>query len=330
VKGKIDLASGSGGEATKKLVSELFLKYFGNRELQKLADSALVNVEGKIAFTTDSFVVKPLLFPGGDIGKLAIFGTVNDLSVMGAKPLFISCAFIIEEGFDSEKLEKVVKSMAEAARQAKVEIVCGDTKVVEKGAADEIFINTSGIGKIIYSRLEPSRIKVGDAIIITGAIAEHGMAVMCAREKFFDKTPIKSDCAPVTDLILPLLKGKIELHASRDPTRGGLAAVLNELAASAKVGMMIVEDAIPIKPEVKYACEMLGIDPLYVACEGRAVIFCPESEAKKALSKIQKHPQGKDATIIGKVTKGNKVILKTAVADRILDAPSGLLLPRIC
>lgn len=249
---------------------------------------------------------------------------------MGAKPLFISCALIIEEGFDSEALKKIVKSMADAARRAKVEIVCGDTKVVEKGSCDGIFINTSGIGKILYEKLEPTRIKVGDAIIITGAIAEHGMAVMCARENLFDITPIKSDCAPVTDLILPLLSAKSELHASRDPTRGGPAAVLNELAESAKVGMEIFEDSIPIKPEVKYACEMLGIDPLYVACEGRAVIFCPESDAKKALSKIKKNSAGKDAAIIGKVIKGNKVILKTAVADRILDAPSGLLIPRIC
>lgn len=331
----ITLAHGSGGKLTNQLIKEVFLAKFSNPHLTPLGDSAYIDINNtKLSFTTDSFVVDPLFFPGGDIGKLAVCGTVNDLAVSGAKPLYISCSLIIEEGLEQKILSKIVNSMQKEAKSAGVEIVTGDTKVVEKGKGDKIFINTSGIGLVYPNvKLDTSLIKPTDVVIINGTIADHGISVISAREDLKIKTPVYSDCASLNDLILGLLNEYPEIKFMRDPTRGGLATVLNEIANQSNLTVEIEEDKIPIKEEVSAVCELLGFDPLYIANEGKVVIVAPESKAEKILEKMKKHPKGKNGQIIGKITDNDsrRVWLKTCVGGkRIVDMMIADQLPRIC
>ncbi|MEW5951810.1 MAG: hydrogenase expression/formation protein HypE [Elusimicrobia bacterium] len=330
----IPLACGSGGRLTSELIKEIFLKNFSNEHLRDLEDSAVLNLDSRnIAFTTDSYVVNPLFFPGGNIGKIAVCGTVNDLSVKGAVPLFISCGFIIEEGFPLETLKKIVLSMKKAAEDAKVKIVTGDTKVVERGKADKLFINTSGVGVFgKNSALNQKNIKPGDYIIVNGDLASHGIAVLNARNNLGIKGDIKSDCAPLNELIhkcvLPYNPSSV-----RDATRGGLGMILNEAALSCGYCIEIDEDSLPVSTPVKSACDMLGIDPIYAANEGKAVIFISEKSAKNALNSMRKHKYGKKSAIIGKVSskRGGKVWIKTSIgAERMITMPEGEQLPRIC
>ncbi|MFH0886805.1 MAG: hydrogenase expression/formation protein HypE [bacterium] len=334
---KILLGHGSGGRLSHALIRENILHYLGNPTLNQLGDAALLKLDkGNYAFTTDSYVVKPLFFPGGDIGKLAVYGTVNDLSVMGAKPLYISLAFILEEGLGLEVFRKVLQSIKEAAEICKVKVVTGDTKVVERGASDGMFINTSGIGKLMFRgrRTEDSgRIKVGDSIIVSGDIADHGIAVLIAREEFGIKSHIKSDCAPLWDMISKLQKYDTSIRFMRDPTRGGVASTLNEVVGGKDYGVELFEAKIPIKEDVRGACELLGFDPLYVANEGKVVIIVHKSVSAQVLKEIKKHLLGAKADIIGEVTASNKgkVTLRTMVGgSRIVDMLSGEQLPRIC
>ncbi len=332
---KILLAHGGGGTLTHQLISKIFLNQFGNDYLNQLHDGAIFEINGsKFAFTTDSYVVNPIFFPGGNIGELAVNGTVNDLAVCGAKPLFISTGFIIEEGFEIEELWKIVLSMKEAADKAGVMIVTGDTKVVEKGKGDKIFINTSGIG-LIYDgiNISPKNVNVGDLIILNGKIAEHGIAIMSEREGLEFETKIESDTAPLNGLIEEIIKVSKKISVMRDPTRGGLASALNEIASSANVKIEIYEKEIPISDEVLGACEILGLDPLYIANEGKLLVFVSDNDAEKVLEEMKKHPYGKDSRIIGKVVeKGLPIVtMKTLIGStRIVDMISGEQLPRIC
>jgi len=330
---KVLLSHGSGGKATASLIKELMLDKFGNSILNELTDSAILDSTGKqdLCFTTDSYVVNPLFFPGGDIATLAINGTVNDLSVMGAKPLYISCSFIIEEGLNWEILDRITTSMAKATQKAKVNIVTGDTKVVEKGSVDKLFINTSGVGllrnDLILSR---NSIEAGDKIILNGSIGDHGLAVMSERENF--KTDIKSDCAPLWNLINSMLSvGGIKFM--RDPTRGGLATVLCEIVENANVGIKIKEASLPIHENVLSFSEILGLDPLYIANEGKVVAVVSEDKTEPILSSMKKNVLGKESTVIGEITKKNKgkVVLETVIGgERIIDKLVGDQLPRIC
>ncbi len=330
---KILLSHGSGGKAMISLIKKLMLDKFDNPTLNELTDSAVLKSTGEknLCFTTDSYVVNPLFFPGGDIGTLAINGTVNDLSVMGAKPLYISCSFIIEEGLDLDILDRITTSMAKSARRTEVEIVTGDTKVVEKGSADKVFINTSGIG-ILQKELflSKNKIKAGDKIIINGEIGAHGLAVMSNRENF--KTDIKSDCAPLWGLIESMLSvGGVKFM--RDPTRGGVAAVLCEIADIANFGIKIKEESLPIHENVSSFSEILGLDPFYIANEGKVIAVVTEEKTSSILTKMKKHPLGKEASIIGEITEKNKgkVVLETAIGGkRIIDRLVGDQLPRIC
>ncbi|RJP66228.1 MAG: hydrogenase expression/formation protein HypE [Ignavibacteriales bacterium] len=332
---KILLAHGSGGRLTNELIKNLFLPSFNSEILNQLHDGAVINLNSKkIAFTTDSYVVQPIFFPGGDIGKLAVYGTVNDLSVCGAKPLFISLSFIIEEGLPVEVLCKIVQSIKEASDECKVKVVTGDTKVVEKGKGDNIFINTSGIGEM-YDGVEisPARCRNGDVVILNGFIAEHGMSIISSREDIGFETKIKSDCAPLNSLVEDILKATEDIHVMRDPTRGGLSSALNEIAEAGKCGIEIIEEKIPVSEEVKGACELLGFDPLYVANEGKILVFVPEKDSEKVLYAMKKNKYGEHSEIIGKVTNEfpGKVILKTSIGSRrIVDMLSGEQLPRIC
>lgn len=332
---KVLLGHGSGGKLMHDLIKNLLLKYFKNPYLDKLTDAAIIRLKNKkVAFTTDSFVVKPLFFPGGNIGKLAVVGTVNDLAVMGAKPLFLSCAMIIEEGFSSAILEKIVKSIKEAAKDTGVEIITGDLKVVEKHSCDGIFINTTGIGEVLDNAgLSTDKIKSGDKIIINGPIGQHGLAVLSARKELDFDFKIKSDCAALSKLILPLFTEKLGIKFMRDPTRGGLATTLNEITDKTNLGIMLDEEKIPVTQSVKAGCEILGLDPLYVANEGKAVLVVEKSKAKNILAKLKKHPLGKSAAIIGEFIDKpqNKVCLKTSVGGvRIVDMLTSEILPRIC
>lgn len=332
---RILLSHGSGGKQTNSLISDLFLKYFNNSILNEMNDSAQLTLgSDRIAFTTDSFVVNPIFFNGGNIGKLAVCGTVNDIAMSGAKPLFLSCAFIIEEGFELEKLEEIVKSMAEEAEQAGVKIVAGDTKVVEKGSADGVFINTSGIGVL----LEDVNIKAcnaipGDVVIVNGTLGDHGTAIMCERNGLGFEGNIKSDCASLNGLVESILEVCDDIHVLRDATRGGVAAVLNEIATLSNVSIRISEKSIPISNEVSGVCEFLGLDPLYIANEGKLCVFVPEKYGEKVLEVMKGHPLGVNSKIIGKVIEDekNKVYIDTVIGgQRIADMPSGEQLPRIC
>lgn len=332
----ITLAHGSGGSATLKLIDQIFKKHFNNEILSQGDDCARLSIDNanKLVFTTDSFVVTPIFFNGGDIGKLAVCGTVNDLSTSGAKPLYLSCGFIIEEGFDMDQLEKIVKSMSATAKECGVQIVTGDTKVVQKGAADKVFINTSGIG-ILPDGLDISgrNAREGDKIIITGTIGDHGSSILLERENLGFNAEIISDCAPLSELVQDMLKAATNIHVLRDPTRGGVATTLNEIATQSNVSIMIYEDKLPVKREVQGVCELLGMDPLYMANEGKLLVFVPAENAEAALSAIRKNKYGKDAQIIGEVNKtGEPKVLLSALSGgtRIINLLAGDQLPRIC
>ncbi len=329
----ITVAHGSGGEETRKLIEEVFLREFSDPVLTDLEDSALLDVPRRIAFTTDGFTVSPIFFRGGDIGKLAVSGTVNDLAVTGAKPIFMSVSFIIEEGFPLEDLKRIVRSMKETAEEVSLRIVAGDTKVVPKGQVDGVFITTSGIGEVLRNGLSSRNLQPGDLILVSGTVGDHGATVIAEREGINMDMDLESDCSPLWDLIEPLLKELKTLRAMRDPTRGGLAAVLNEWADASQVQIEVDEERIPVKDQVRGICEMLGFEPTHLANEGMVVVCVGQDEGEKALDLLRKHPKGKDAAIVGSVVSKGKgrVVLKTPYgAERILDPPSGELLPRIC
>ena len=328
------LAHGSGSWLSHELIEKNFLPPLANPLLAKLDDSAVFDLSGRLAFTTDSYVVKPIFFPGGDIGKLSVCGTINDLAMSGAMPLYLSLSLIIEEGLTLSELTRVVKSIKAAAEEAGVNIVTGDTKVVNRGSVDKLFINTSGIGVVPPGiDISGANAKIGDKVILSGAIGDHGIAVMSQREGLKFSVPVQSDCAPLNKLVSQMLEASSRIHCLRDPTRGGLATTLNELAKQSKVGIRIEEDNIPVRDGVRAACELLGFDPLYVANEGKLVAIAAPSDAEKVLAKMKRNHYAADASIIGEVTDEHKgkVIIKTRLgASRIVDMLSGELLPRIC
>ena len=334
-KDKILLGHGSGGRLSADLLREIFLPAFQNPVLAQLNDQAVVNIEGvRLAFTTDSFVVKPLFFPGGDIGSLAVYGTVNDLAMGGAQPLFLSAGFIIEEGLPVETLRRVVQSFRQAAEKVGVEVVTGDTKVVEKGKGDGLFINTSGIGRVAEGvNLSADQARPGDFILLSGMLGDHGIAILSQREGLEFDTPIASDAAPLNSLVAAMLEVPHSIHSLRDPTRGGLSSTLNEIALQSRVGMVIEESALPIREEVKGACELLGLDPLYVANEGKLVAIVAAAEAERVLAAMRGHPLGLNARTIGKVVESHPgvVTMRTCLGtSRIVDMLAGDQLPRIC
>lgn len=332
----ITLSHGSGGRATNKLINDLFYKYFKNEFLSQQNDSTVLpKLNGRLAVTTDSFVINPIFFPGGDIGKLSVCGTINDLAMSGAKPLYITCGFIIEEGLEINELEEIVVSMADTAKEAGVAIVTGDTKVVEKGSGDKIFINTTGIGVIedekIY--LSGDSIKPGDKIIVSGTLGDHGICIMNKRKNLGFDVDIKSDCVLLHTLIKDILSVSNNIRVLRDPTRGGLATTLNEFALSSLVSIEIEESEIPVKDEVKSMCDILGMDPLFMANEGKLVVVVSEEDSEKVLNIMQNNSIGKDAKVIGTAIKDerNKVYLKTEIGGkRVINMPEGELLVRIC
>ncbi len=329
---RILMSHGGGGKLAHQLIVEEFLPVLGDSELGQLNDAALVDGAPRLAFTTDGFVVKPAFFPGGDIGRIAVAGTVNDLAVSGAEPLYLSVAMIIEEGFRLDDLRRIIRSIKATADEASVRVVCGDTKVVERGGADGIFITTSGIGRMGSVTLAPGRICVGDAVIVSGTLGDHAIAVMSAREGIEFRTQVLSDVQPLNDLIRELM-ASAEVHVMRDPTRGGAAAVLNELADAARVCVELEEDAIPIASPVQSACDVLGLDPLYAANEGKVIAFVASESAPRALECLRAHPKGRHASIIGRVTDTgrSRVTLRTCLGGRrIVDMPMGEQLPRIC
>jgi hydrogenase expression/formation protein HypE len=329
------LAHGGGGTMSHQLIKNMFVSQFKNELLEPLHDGAAFSIDGaKFAFSTDSYVINPIFFPGGDIGALAVNGTVNDLSMCGARPLYLSSAFIIEEGLPMDTLWRVVLSMAAAAKAARVQIVTGDTKVVDNGKGDKIFINTSGIGVIPDGiDIRPLRAKPGDKIIVSGTIADHGIAIMSVREGLEFETQIESDCAPLNGLVETMCLASQDIHVLRDPTRGGVASALNEIAESAALGITIYENLIPVSEEVMGACEILGFDPLYVANEGKLLAFVAPSAADQVLTAMRSHPLGNNAVIIGEVVADHPgtVIMKTHIGgSRVVDMLSGEQLPRIC
>ena len=334
MKDKILLAHGSGGKLAHELVEKSFLKAFANPLLAKLDDSAVFDFSGRLAFTTDSYVVSPIFFPGGNIGKLAVYGTVNDLAMSGAKPLYLSLSFIIEEGLPQDELSEVIDSIQKAAQEAEVEIVTGDTKVVNRGSADQLFINTAGVGIIPKGiEISGSNARPGDKVLLSGTIGDHGIAVLSQREGLSFSTQLESDCAPLESLVAEMLEASPNIHCLRDPTRGGLATTLNELAKQSKVSIRIEEEKIPVREEVLGACEMLGFDPLYVANEGKLVAIVPPEDADKVLKAMRRNYYGKDAVIIGEVKAEHpgRVVMKTCLgASRLVDMLVGDLLPRIC
>ncbi len=337
----IQLDHGSGGEMSQELIQSLFLKHFGSQHAVP-TDAVILDLPSrKIALTTDSYVVSPIFFPGGNIGKLAVCGTVNDLAVTGARPLYLTCGFIVEEGLPFDDLEEIVISMAKEAKHAGVQIVTGDTKVVEKGSCDKLFINTAGVGianESSQSLAIGANIKAGDQIIINGSLADHGMAIMSKRQGFEMQTPLLSDCASLNGLIASVMEitrtgANPSVNFMRDATRGGVATVLCEVTKDQEFGIEIYEDSLVIKEEVKGLCELLGFDPLYVANEGKVVFIVESSKAQEILCTMQKDPQGKQACIIGQVTVTNlgKVVLKTKIGgSRVVSMLSGAQLPRIC
>jgi hydrogenase expression/formation protein HypE len=332
---EIVLAHGSGGKLSQQIIQRMVLPQFRNSLLQPLHDGAIFSLNGtRLAFSTDSYVVNPIFFPGGDIGKLAVHGTVNDLAMCGARPLHLSVGFILEEGLPMEDFWRVIQSMRQAADTAGVTLVTGDTKVVDRGKADKIFVNTSGVGVIPDGvNIHPGRAQPGDKILLSGAMAVHGIAIMSVREGLEFETEIASDTAPLNSLVDALVAAKIDIHVLRDPTRGGITSALTEIAQSAKVGMLIDEARIPISEEVKGACEILGLDPLYVANEGKLLAVVAAQDANPTLSIMKSHPLGKDAAIIGEVIDDHPgfVMMKTRVGGtRVVDMLSGEQLPRIC
>lgn len=331
----ITLDHGSGGLASYSLVKEILCPFLENPFLETLDDSAVVPLEGhKVAFTTDSFVVDPIFFPGGDIGSLSVFGTVNDLAMQGASPQYLTLGLIIEEGFSLEELRQIIASISQAAQRAAVMVVAGDTKVVPKGKADKIFINTSGIGLI------PDTIEVGshnaspgDIVLINGPIGDHGMAILTQREGLNLSLPLRSDCAPLNHMVKAVLERYPSIHVLRDPTRGGVATAIGEIARASRVGVVLEEEKIPIGPSVKWACEILGLDPLYIANEGKCLVFVPPGLANGVMELMKQFPEGEETRPIGYVTEENpgRALLKTAVGGtRILSMLTGEQLPRIC
>jgi hydrogenase expression/formation protein HypE len=329
------LAHGSGGTTTHQLIDDIFLPHFNNPFLNELTDAARLPIDGTIIlFTTDSYVVDPPFFPGGDIGRLAVNGTINDLSVCGGKPLYLSIAMILEEGFPFDKLQTITQSVAEAARESGVCVVTGDTKVVGRGSADKIFINTSGVASLYpHARLSAKNIQPGDTVMVSGSIGDHGVAIMLEREGIELKSAITSDTAPLNTLTAEVLEENGAVRFMRDPTRGGLATTLNEIALQTRLGITISEDALPVKPEVAGASEILGLDFLYIANEGKLIAIVDPLHAEKILSIMRANPYGKEAAIIGTVTEElpGKVVLKTRIGgSRIVDMLAGEQLPRIC
>lgn len=332
---KILLEHGAGGLLSSELIAEHFLPPFQNPWLERLEDSAVFTAGNrKFCFTTDSYVVSPVFFPGGNIGSLAVHGTVNDLSVCGGKPLYMSCGFILEEGFGLESLKMIINAIARAAAEANVAIVTGDTKVVARGAADGIFINTSGIGLVEYpGTLSVKNIQSGDAIILNGTVGDHGAAIIQARENLAITSDILSDSAPLNDLIMGILAASPNVHCMRDATRGGLGAILAEIAKSAQVRIDIDEKSIPVRDNVRGICEILGFDPLFLANEGKMIAFCPESDVETVLAALRRHKYGVNAAVIGRVSDAarGQVVMKTAIGgERMIDLPVGELVPRIC
>jgi len=337
---QIVIGHGSGGRMTHDLIQSVFAKQFSNPALDQNNDAASLNIPSlsqscqRIAVSTDCHIVSPLFFPGGDIGRLAVCGTVNDVSMLGAKPHYLTAGFILEEGFAISDLIKIVASMKQAADEAVVQIVAGDTKVVEKGKADGLFITTTGVGFIPDGReIGGEYAQDGDQIMVSGTLGDHGIAVLAARGDLGFETTIQSDVAPLNHLIDLLLSAAPHTHVLRDPTRGGLATTLNEIAVQSQVGILLQEQELPVRDEVRAACNILGFDPLYVANEGKVIAIVPAAEAEEALSAMRSHPYGKDARIIGKVnsTPAGRVLLKTTIgATRVLDMLSGSMLPRIC
>jgi hydrogenase expression/formation protein HypE len=330
------LAHGGGGRLTQMLIERMFLQAFDNPALEILHDGALLEINGvRLAFSTDSFVISPLFFPGGDIGSLAVHGTVNDLAMCGAQPLSLSAGFILEEGLPMEDLWRIVRSMQQAAQEAGVPIVTGDTKVVDRGNGDGVFINTTGLGLVregVY--VSPRRARPGDVVLINGPIAVHGIAVMSVREGLEFETALESDSASLHDLVARILDvAGDQVHVLRDPTRGGLASTLNEIAAQAKVGIRLEETHIPIQEEVRGACEILGLDPLYVANEGKCLVILAREAAEAVLAAMRDHPLGQEAAVIGEVVEDHpgKVFLHSRIGGmRVVDMLSGEQLPRIC
>jgi len=332
---QIVLGHGSGGRLTADLIRHLFVPLFDNPALSALNDQAVLEINGaRLAFTTDSFVISPLFFPGGDIGSLAVHGTINDLAVSGAQPLYLSAGFILEEGLPMDDLGRIVTSMADACRATGVQLVTGDTKVVNKGKGDGVFINTAGIGLVPPGvHIAADRARPGDVILVSGTIGDHGMAIMSVREGLSFETTLVSDSAPLHTLVAAMLQVTPDIHCLRDATRGGVAAVLNELAGQSRVGFAIEEAAIPVQPAVMAACEMLGMDPLYVANEGKLVAVVPREHAEALLEAMRRHPLGAQAAIIGEVVAEHPglVVARTAIGGRrVVDLPLGEILPRIC
>jgi hydrogenase expression/formation protein HypE len=335
------LAHGSGGLLAQELIARVFLKHLGNPALDALEDASsipLADAEGRLVgqpvMTTDSYVVHPIFFPGGDIGKLSVCGTVNDLSMRGAVPLYLSAGFILEEGLLLDDLERVVASMAATAQAAGVRIVAGDTKVVERGSADKLFINTAGVGLVPPDvHISATHARPGDVVIVSGAMGDHGLAIMTQREGLYFDSPLQSDCAPLNGLVTAMLSASRRIHVLRDPTRGGLATTLNELAVQSSVGIEIDEASVPLHEPVRAASELLGLDPLYVANEGKLIAILPASEAEAVLAAMCAHPYGQEAAIIGRVTEehARRVVLRTWLGTRrLLDMLAGEQLPRIC
>jgi len=334
--GQVEMAHGAGGRAMAQLIDELFARYLGNEFLAQGDDGALLPAvgEGRLVMATDAHVVSPLFFPGGDIGSLSVHGTLNDVAVMGARPLWLSAAFIIEEGFKLADLARIVQSMASAAKAAGVPVVTGDTKVVERGKGDGVFITTTGIGVVAPGmELSGRSARPGDAILLSGTLGDHGMAIMAVRESLGFESPIVSDSAALHGLIAAMRASGAELHVLRDPTRGGLATTLNEIARQSGVGMMLQEKALPVNPAVAAACEFLGLDPLYVANEGKLVAICAERDAEMLLAAMRAHPLGVQAAIIGRVHADPQHFVQMTTGfggKRIVDWLSGEQLPRIC
>lgn len=331
----IVMGHGGGGKLSAELVEHLFVPAFRNETLEKMSDSAVIAVGGqRLAFSTDSYVVRPLFFPGGNIGELAVNGTVNDLAMSGAQPLFLSAGFILEEGMPLDQLAAIAESMGAAARAAGVKLVTGDTKVVDRGHGDGVFINTSGIGVVPEGvQIAPQRAQSGDAIIVSGAIGVHGIAIMSVREGLEFGAPVESDSAPLNGLVAAMLEETLDIHVLRDPTRGGVASSLNEIAQAAQVGMVLDERALPVPAAVRAACEMLGMDPLYVANEGKLLAIVPSEVAERLLARMRQHPLGAESTIIGKVTDAHPgmVVARTGIGGtRVVDMQIGEQLPRIC
>ncbi|MGI6367243.1 MAG: hydrogenase expression/formation protein HypE [Anaerolineae bacterium] len=334
--GTVLLSHGSGGVQSQELIEQIFVRHLGNATLDGMEDSAVVDAPegGRIALTTDSFVVQPLFFPGGDIGKLSVCGTVNDLSMRGARPVYLTSGFIIEEGFPLAQLERIVASQAATAQAAGVRVVAGDTKVVERGKGDGVFINTAGVGVLPQGiDISAGNAQVGDVVLVNGAVGDHGLAIMTLREGLAFSSPLRSDCAPLNDLVASMLAACPAIHVLRDPTRGGLATTLNELAQRSRVGIEIEESQVPVHTEVAAAAELLGLDPLYSANEGKLIAIVPEAEAPALLRAMRSHPLGAEAAVIGRVTETypGTVILRTLLGTRrVLDMLSGEQLPRIC